>query len=143
MNRKYTYTELMEMSIIDLASIAENSRIEIQNSFRKGLITDILKRQGEDSRVRSELHARDRYALIYGFKTVMLIIALITAVGFTNYASAAPKGRKSGVSAVQKMKYKVRKHKCKLSQQARTSKGNKYTCWDRRPKGSWPFEFLQ
>lgn len=61
--KNYTYDELMQMSIVELTSIAESSRIEINNSFRKSLVSDILQRQTEATRKPSELHARDRYAV--------------------------------------------------------------------------------
>lgn len=67
-----------------------------------------------------------------------------------NYMPFAPKSAKhsiikksSGVPLRDKVKYKVRHHKCKLYQSGCHVKGNDSFNWGRRPKGNWPFEFLQ
>ena len=61
--KKYNILQLQKMSIIELTSIADESKIEIQNNFKQGLIYAILEYQHEVNRPKSDLNCRDRYAV--------------------------------------------------------------------------------
>lgn len=76
-------------------------------------------------------------------KHLFIALGLIMVIGI-NDANAKPvQHRKSGVSLVDKIRYKIRKRNCNLSQSARSAKLTSYGNYDRRPHGHWPIEFLQ
>ena len=75
-------------------------------------------------------------------KTLFKILMLCLLVQLAS--CAAPKYvKRSGVPLKHRVQYANRQHRTKLFQQALHVQGDQWFNWERRPKGHWPFEFLQ